>query len=69
MMDKVHVYMWLHTASIKPTAGIKTGLLPGPFHISTSSRLTLAETFRNDYLATCSTLSALLLRRMNPVAS
>ena len=26
MMDEVHVYMWLHTASIKTTAGNKTRL-------------------------------------------
>ena len=55
MMDKVHVYMWLHIASIKSTAGNKTRLFPIPFHISTSSRLTLAEAFRNDHVAACST--------------
>ena len=55
MMDKVHVYMWLHTASIKSTAGNKTRLFPSPFHISTSWRLTLAEAFWNDDLAACST--------------
>ena len=54
-MDKVHVYMWLHTASIKSTAGNKTRLFPSPFHVSTSSRLTLAGAFRNDHIATCST--------------
>ena len=47
--------MWLHTASIKFTAGNKTKLFPSPFYISTSSRLTLAEAFRNDYVAACST--------------
>ena len=55
MMDKVHVYMWLHTASTKCIAGNKTGFFPSPFHISTSSRLTLAEAFRNDHVAACST--------------
>ena len=54
-MESFHVYMWLHTASIKPTAGNKTRLLPIPFHISTSSCLTLAGAFRNDYVAACST--------------
>ena len=47
--------MWLHTPSIKSTVGNKTGLFPSPFHVSTSSRLTLAGAFRNDYVAACST--------------
>ena len=51
MMDKVHVYLWLHTASIKSTAGNKTRFFPSPFHIATSWRLTLAEAFRNDHVA------------------
>ena len=55
MMDKIHVDMRLHTASIKYTEGNKTRLFHSPFHVSTSSRLTLAETFRNDHLAACST--------------
>ena len=55
MIDKVHVYMWLHTASIKSTAGNKTRLFRSPFHITTSSRLTLAEAFRNDHVAACNT--------------
>ena len=54
-MDKIHVHMWLHTASIKSTAGIKTMLFSSPFHISTSSFLILAEAFGNDYVAACST--------------
>ena len=54
-MKKVHVYMWLHTASIKSTARNKTRLFRSPFHVSTSSRLTLAGAFRNDHVATCST--------------
>ena len=47
--------MWLHIASIEYTAGNKTTRFLGPFHISTSSCLTLAEAFRNDHVATCST--------------
>ena len=33
----------------------KTRLCPSPFHVSISSRLTLAWAFRSDYLAACST--------------
>ena len=55
-MDKVHVYMWLDTASIKTTAGNNTRLFLGPFHISTSSCLTLGEAFRDDNVAACSTV-------------
>ena len=55
MIDKVHVYMWLHTASIKSTAGNETRLFSCPFHVSTSSLLSLAVTFRNDHVAACST--------------
>ena len=54
-MDKVYVYMWLHTASINPTAGNKTKVFSSPFQISTSSRLILAETFWNGHVAACST--------------
>ena len=54
-MDKVHVYMCLHIASIESTAVNKTRLFPSPFHISTSSRLSLAEVLRNDHVAVCST--------------
>ena len=53
-MLKIHVYMWLHTASIKSTVGNKTRLCPSPFHVSTTSRLTLAGAFRSDYVAACS---------------
>ena len=35
--------------------GTKLGFFPSPFHISTSSRLTLAGAFRNDHLAACIT--------------
>ena len=54
-MDKTHVYMCLHIASIKSTSRNKTRLFLSPFHISSSSRLTLAEAFRNDHVAACST--------------
>ena len=47
--------MWLHTASIKSTVGNKIRLFPSLFHVSTSSRLTLAGALRSDYVATCST--------------
>ena len=47
--------MWLHTASIKSTVGNKTKLFPSPFHVSTSSRLSLAREFRSDHVAACST--------------
>ena len=55
MIDKVLVYMCLHIASIKSTAWNKTKLLPSPFLISTSWFLILAEAFRNDHVAACST--------------
>ena len=54
-MEKVHVYMWLHIASIKSTFGKKIRRSPIPIRISTSARLTLAEAFRNDYVAAYST--------------
>ena len=54
MMENVHVYMWLHTALIKPTVGNKTRLFSRPFHISTGSRLTLTGAFRNEHVAACS---------------
>ena len=46
---------YLHVASTKNTVGHKLGLFPSPFHISTSSRLTLARAFRGNYVAACST--------------
>ena len=52
---KVQFYMWLHTVSIKSTVGNKTRLFPNPFHVSTSSRLTLAGAFLSHYVAACST--------------
>ena len=33
----------------------KLGSFPSPFHVSTSSRLTLAGAFRDSYVAACST--------------
>ena len=52
---KVHNYMWLNTASIKSSVGNKTRPFLSPFHVSTSSCLTLAGAFRNDHVAACST--------------
>ena len=54
-MDKVHVYMCSHIASIESTAGNKTKLFPCLLLISTSSCLTLDKAFRNDHVADCST--------------
>ena len=39
---------------IKTTVWNKLGLYPSPFHVSTSSRLTLAGDFRGGYVAACS---------------
>ena len=55
MMDKARVYMCVHIASMKSTAGKRTKISSNLFHISTSSRLTSAEAFRNDHVAACST--------------
>ena len=52
---KVHVYMWLHTSSVKSTVGNKTSFFPSPFYVSTGSRLTLVGAFRSDDVAACST--------------
>ena len=54
-MDKFNVYMFLHIASNKVTAGNKTRLFLSPFHISTGSPLTLADEFRNNHVTACST--------------
>ena len=54
-MGKVHVYMCFHIASIESTAGNKTRFFPSPFLISTIWFLILAEAFRNDRVAACST--------------
>ena len=45
---------YLHAASIKSTVGNKLGLFPSPFHISTSSHLTLTGAFSGGYVAACS---------------
>ena len=42
-------------ASIKTTVWNKLGVFPSPFHVSTSSGLTLAGAFRGGYVAACST--------------
>ena len=55
MMDKIHVYMCLHVSWSISAAENKIRFFAGPFHVSTSSRLTLAGAFRNDYVAACST--------------
>ena len=55
MMDKVHVYTCFYIASIKSTAGNKTKFFPNPLLISTSRFLILAEAFRYDHVAACST--------------
>ena len=47
--------MYFYIASIESTAGKKIRLFPSPFHVSTSPWLTLAEEFRNDHIAACST--------------
>ena len=45
----------LHATATKSTVRNKTRLFPSPFHVSTSSRLTLAGAFRGAYVAACST--------------
>ena len=40
---------------LDPLLGTKPDFFPGPFHISTSWFLILAEEFPNDYEAGCST--------------
>ena len=55
MLDKVPVYICLHIASFKSTAGNKTRFFLSPFLISTGRFCIWGETFRNDYVAACST--------------
>ena len=55
MLDKYHVYMSSHIASIESTAGNKTRLSPSPFLICTNQFLILAKAFRNDYVVACKT--------------
>ena len=45
----------LHADPIKSTVGNKLKLFLSPFHVSTSSGLTLAGESRGDYVAACST--------------
>ena len=52
---KVHIYMWLHTASIESTVGNKTWLFPCPSLVTTGSFLIFDKQFRSDYVAACST--------------
>ena len=40
---------------LKPMFGTKLGVFPSPFHVSTSSGLTLAASFRGGHIAACST--------------
>ena len=47
--------MCLHIELIDCTAGKKTRIFPSPFFISTNPLVNLAEAFRNDYVAACST--------------
>ena len=54
-MDKDCVYMWLHIALIKSTAGNKSRLFPSPFVNFFNRFLILVEALRNDYVAACST--------------
>ena len=55
-MDEVLLYICLHIASIKSTAGNKIWeIFVSQFFISTSWILILAEAFRNDHVAACST--------------
>ena len=54
-MERVHIYMCLHFASIKSTAGNKTSFFLKPFLISTSWFLILVEAIWIDHVATCST--------------
>ena len=61
--------MWLHTVSMKSTAGNKIGRFPCPFHVYTSWRLTLAGAFRSNHVAACSTALRSATEGMNRVAT
>ena len=54
-MKKVHVQVCLHIPTIKSTVGNKIKFLLNPFLISKSRFLILAEAFRNNHVAACST--------------
>ena len=53
--DKVHVNMCLHIASFITTAGNETIFFDSPFLISTNWFIIVAEAFRNNHVAACST--------------
>ena len=55
LIDNVHFYMYLHIASIESLAGNKCNLFHRPFLTSIIWFLNLAEAFRNDHEAACST--------------
>ena len=55
-MDKIHVYMGFHFASVNSTAGNKTRFFPSPFIISTSRFFILVKAFRSDHVAACGTV-------------
>ena len=54
-MERIHVYMCCFIASVESTAGNKNRFFCSPLLISTSWFLILAEAFRNDHVAACST--------------
>ena len=56
MIDKIHIYMYLQKASVKSTGGNKNRLFLSPFFFSISWFTILAEAFRNDHVAACSTV-------------
>ena len=55
MMKKIHIHICLHIASVKSTAGNKTNFFRSPLLVFTSWFFFLAEAFRNDHVAACST--------------
>ena len=69
MVEKVHVYTCFHIASIKTTAGNEIRLFPLPFLVSTSWFLILAEAFRNDHVAACSTALRSAIEKNKRVAT
>ena len=56
IIDKIYVYVYLHFATIRSTAGNKTKFFASLFLTSTSSIFNLVQAFRNDYVAACSTV-------------
>ena len=55
-MDKTRIYMYLHIALIKSSAGNETRFFPSPFLFSTSWFLILADALQNDHILACSTV-------------